>query len=73
MLVAEKKVMFCFRKMRRLQKFFAAHSSIRNHFNLARHLCLRSNSLLNGNSALFVCRQSGAASIIVLAAPFILN
>ena len=44
--------MLRFRRMRSLQKFAAAHSSVYNHFNLRRFLCSRDNFKLNRASAL---------------------
>ena len=53
--------MLRFRRMRRLQKFAAVHSSIHNHFNQERHLYSRSNFKLNRAAALAEWRQLGAA------------
>lgn len=41
-----------FRRMRSLQKFASAHSSVHNHFNLERHLYSRSTFKANRNAAL---------------------
>lgn len=44
--------MLCFRRMRSLLKFAAAHSSIHNLFNQERHLYSRDNFKLNRNATL---------------------
>lgn len=41
-----------FRRMRSLQKFASAHSSVHNHFNLERHLHTRSNFKTSRDAAL---------------------
>jgi putative transposase len=41
-----------FRRMRSLQKFASAHSTVHNHFNLERHLYSRSTFKANRNAAL---------------------
>ena len=46
-----------FRRMRSLQKFAAAHSSVHNHFNLERHLYSPANFKLNRDAALSDWRQ----------------
>ena len=46
------RAMLRFRRMRSLQKFVAAHSSIHNHFNQERHLYSRDNFKLNRTVAL---------------------
>ena len=50
-----------FRRMRSLQKFAAAQSSIHNHFNKERHLYRRNNFKLNRATALAEWRQLFAA------------
>ncbi len=46
------RAMLRFRRMRTLQKFFARHASVHNHFNQERHLYSRSNFKLNRAAAL---------------------
>jgi putative transposase len=53
--------MLSFRRIRSLQKFAAVHSSVRNHFNLERHLYNRDHFKLNRQAALAEWRQLGAA------------
>ena len=53
--------MLGFRRMRSLQKFVTVHSSVYNHFNLRRPLCLRDNFKLKRAAALVQWRQLGAA------------
>ncbi len=51
------RAMLGFRNMRSLQKFSAVHSSVHNHFNLARYLYSRENFKLNRDAALAEWRQ----------------
>ena len=51
------RAMLRFRRMRSLQKFVSAHSSIHNHFNQERHLYSRDNFKLNRSAALSEWRQ----------------
>jgi putative transposase len=46
-----------FRSVRSLQKFVAVHASVRNHFNLERHLYSRDNFKVNRAAALAEWRQ----------------
>ena len=55
------RAMLRFRKMRRLQKFVAVHSSIHNHFNQERHLYSGTNFKLNRTAALAEWCQLGTA------------
>ena len=55
------RAMLRFRKMRCLQKFASAHSSVHNHFNQERHLYSRENFKLNRAAALAEWRQLGMA------------
>ena len=50
-----------FRRMRILQKFASAHSSVHNHFNLERHLCSRRNFKARRDAALREWRELLAA------------
>ncbi len=49
-----------FRSAKSLQKFASIHSSVRNHFNLERHLYSRENFKLNRSTALAEWRQLAA-------------
>ena len=51
------RAMLRFRRMRSIQKFVSAHSSIYNHFNQERHLYSRDNFKLNRSAALSEWRQ----------------
>jgi putative transposase len=51
------RAMLRFRRMRRLQKFAAVHSSVHNHFNQERHFYSRDNFKLNRSTALTEWRQ----------------
>jgi len=53
------RAMLRFRRMRSLQKFVAVHSSVRNHFNLERHLYNRANFKAKRAAALAEWRQLG--------------
>ena len=55
------RAMIRFRRMRTLQKFVSAHSSIHNHFNQELHLYSRENFKLNRAAALAEWRQLGMA------------
>ena len=55
------RAMIRFRRMRTLQEFVSAHSSIHNHFNQERHLYSRENFKLNRAAALAEWRQLGMA------------
>ena len=55
------RAMLRFRRMRRLQKFAAVHSSVHNHFNQERQLYSRENFKLNRSAALAEWRALGAA------------
>ena len=55
------RAMIRFRRMRTLQKFVSAHSSVHNHFNRERHLYSRENFKLNRAAALAEWRQLGMA------------
>ena len=54
------RAMLRFRRMRSLQKFAAVHSSVLNHFNQERHLCLRENFKMNRSATLAEWRELGA-------------
>lgn len=49
-----------FRDIKTLQKFASAHASIRNHFNLDRHLNRRETFKQNRSAALAKWRQMAA-------------
>ena len=51
------RAMLRFRRMRRLQKFAAVHSSVHNHFNQERHFYSRDNFKLNRSAAFTEWRQ----------------
>jgi putative transposase len=55
------RAMLRFRRMRTLQKFVAVHASVRNHFNVERHLYSRSNFKRNRAAALTEWRGLGIA------------
>jgi putative transposase len=55
------RAMIRFRRMRTLQKFVSAHSSVHNHLNQERHLYSRENFKLNRAAALAEWRQLGMA------------
>ena len=54
------RAMLRFRRMRRLQKFVAVHSSVQNHFNSERHLYSRDNFNFNRAAVLAEWRGLGA-------------